>query len=78
MAEIDWETVKAKHWQDDPESDPDRKRCKQAELLVHREVPLAGIIGIAVYQEAVVPEVQTLLNAYNINIKVKAIPDWYN
>jgi hypothetical protein len=77
LAEIDWEAVKAKRWQDDPESDPDRKRRKQAELLVHREVPLTGIIGIAVYQEAVVPEVQTLLDTYNLRIKVKALPDWY-
>lgn len=44
---------------------------------VHREVPIEGIIGIAVYQESVVPEIQALLDTYNSKIKVKALPDWY-
>ena len=50
LKEIDWKAVNLVKW-NDTEEDPDRKRRKQAEFLIHRELQFSAIIGIAVYNE---------------------------
>lgn len=47
---IDWEMVKEKQWSD-TEEDFDRKRRKQAELLVHFHVPVSCVDAIVVNDE---------------------------
>ncbi len=47
---IDIDAIKAKYWKDD--KDLDLKRKKEAEFLVEDDVPIAAILGYAVYNQA--------------------------
>jgi hypothetical protein len=44
---IDWEAVKAKYWKD--ENDLDKKRRKEAELLVSSDIEPQALLGYVVY-----------------------------
>ena len=50
LDKIDWSIVKEKQWAD-TEDDIDRKRKKQAELLVHNHVPITGIEHIVTHDD---------------------------
>jgi len=47
---VDWPLVKGRYWTNTPE-DPDRRRRRGAEFLVHDATPLAIIKEIAVYDQ---------------------------
>jgi hypothetical protein len=77
LVNIDWKTVKAKQWKNIP-ADPDRKRRKQAECLVHYEMPLGAVDFIAVYDQSNSDFVQELLKKYSLStLTVEVKPDWY-
>ncbi len=69
LKEIDWKTVNLLRW-NDTEDDPDRKRKKQAEFLIHNEVPFSMIELIVVYDENVKTIISTKLKKHNINCEV--------
>ena len=48
LNKVDWAMVKQKYWSNS-EEDPDRQRRKQAEFLVHGQVPVDCIRAILVY-----------------------------
>ncbi len=76
LKQIDWKTAKAIQWNDTAE-DTDRKRRKQAEFLVHREVPLTSILGIAVYNEKSRIAVEEMIEKSKKKIKVIVKNNWY-
>lgn len=76
LEEVDWEAVNLVHWQD-TEDDPDRKRRKQAELLVFRELPLTALVAVAVYNESVKKEVLTTFAKHHFSCPVLVKPNWY-
>lgn len=76
LEEVDWDTVNLKRW-NDTEDDPDRKRRKQAEFLVYRELPLSTIVGIGVYNEAVKTNILTKFTSYNFTCNIFVKPNWY-
>ena len=51
LKEVDWKTVSLIKW-NDTEDDPDRKRKKQAEFLIYKEVPFSMIKAIITYNES--------------------------
>ncbi|MEN9425273.1 MAG: hypothetical protein RL122_2656, partial [Pseudomonadota bacterium] len=61
------------------DEDPDRKRRRQAEFLVHQCVPWACIAGIGVYDAAQQSRVTSILdNAPSIHKPtVKVLRKWY-
>lgn len=69
LLQIDWNVVNARKWFD-TEDDPDRKRRKQAEFLIYKEVPIAAVSSIGVYDEEVKGHVESLLKRLNNNINV--------
>lgn len=73
---VDWEAVKAKQWFD-TEADPDKKRRKQAEFLIYKEVPINAIIGIAVYNKNAEEKTLKLLTEENVDIKTVVFPNWF-
>lgn len=75
---IDWELVRAKQWADTDE-DNDRKRRKQAELLVWQRLDWALLGGLAVYDAAVAERVQGILGRFPKTLRkpVKAKRAWY-
>ena len=76
LEEVDWVTVKLKQW-NDTEEDPDRKRRKQAEFLVYRELPLSAIVGIIVYNEAAKTNILAKFAEHAFTCTVIVKPDLY-
>ena len=77
LEQVDWATVMARRWHD-TEDDPDRKRRKQAEFLVHRFFPLDLLLGIAVYGDHMRQEVETVLREEGSEIEVKVARKLYD
>jgi len=73
---VDWAIMKERYW-GDTQDDPDRKRRRQAEFLVHRKVPLEQIIGIGVFDSEMKEEVEALLKSQRIDIPVGVRRHYY-
>lgn len=78
LSEVDWNLVGERYWADKPE-DNDRKRRKQAELLVWEHLPWSAIGGIAVLNTAAKEKVDAALAAHpaGAGVKVAVMPEWY-
>ncbi len=73
---IDWEIMRARFWADTDE-DPDRKRRRQAEFLVHLFVPWDLFTEIAVVKQDIGREVQELLLGQDHRPDVRVRQEWY-
>lgn len=76
LEEIDWNAVNLTHW-NDTEEDPDRKRRKQAEFLIYKELPLSSLGGIVVYDETAKKRVLNTFAAYNFSCFLAVKSNWY-
>lgn len=76
LNKIDWKTVKSRSW-NNTEDDPDRKRRKEAECLVYKELTLDNILEIVVYNQNANNYISNVLNRNRLNIPVKIKPAWY-
>lgn len=76
LKEVDWEIVKLVRW-NDTEDDPDRKRKKQAEFLIHKEVPISMIRVIVVYNQNAKANILAKLAEHNIECNVIVKPSLY-
>lgn len=76
LKEVDWKTVKLVKW-NDTEEDPDRKRKKQAEFLIHNKLPISMIRAIVVYNESAKSIVSAQLAANSIECTVVVKPNYY-
>ncbi len=76
LDKIDWDIVNASKWFDS-ESDPDRKRRKQAEFLIKNELTIDAIIGIAAYNDKALNNVSSQLKKHSREIKTVAMSNWY-
>jgi hypothetical protein len=70
--------MQARIWTDTDE-DPDRKRRRQAEFLVHQYFPWPVISGVAVFDEIMKLRVESLLDSLKPEHlpRVKVLRDWY-
>lgn len=73
---IDWSVMQGQYWNDTPE-DPDRKRRRQAELLVYNRVSWQAMIGIGVSDSRSEARVKTILAEYNLILPVRVRRQWY-
>jgi hypothetical protein len=73
---IDWEIMRARYW-NNTEDDPDRKRRRQSEFLVHQFCPWALITEIGVINNTVQLQVQQILQNFNCQTLVKVYSSWY-
>ena len=62
LDQVPWDVVNLQYW-NDTTREPDRQRRKQAEFLVHRLCPWDLVEEIAVYDEAVKVQVESVLTA---------------
>lgn len=76
LEHVDWTTISSGKWFD-TEEDPDRKRRKQAELLVYRALPFEAILVIATYSEAARQKVHEMPRDYNKEPGVVVKKEWY-
>ncbi len=76
LQHIDWPLLRSRNFKRDPE-DPDKFARYEAEALVHRHLPLAGLIGAACYTIAAKNQLDNLLTDRGLKLDVKVLPDWY-
>jgi hypothetical protein len=76
LDEVDWRVVGSRDWADN-EEDGDRKRRKQAELLVHRALPWSLVQEIGVLDRAVKERVLQILERAEHKPAVNVRWSWY-
>jgi ssDNA thymidine ADP-ribosyltransferase, DarT len=76
LDEIDWPLIGSRYWSDTSE-DGDRKRRKQAEFLVHQQLPWELVMGITVQTDGKRLEVEGLLAGAAHRPPVIVNPSWY-
>lgn len=75
LSNIDWDIMKSKHWCD-TNQDPDRKRKRQAEFLVHNKVPWSLILFIGV-KNSNAAKVAKILNDFGCSTEIGVRNKWY-
>lgn len=73
---IDWDILQRKDFKRDPE-DPEKLERYQAECLVYRKVPLAGLLGFACYDVQTQKIIKDDLAARGIKLPVAVRSEWY-
>lgn len=78
LGEIDWKVVAMRYWKD-TNDDPDRKRRKQAEFLVHRFCNWSFIHEIGVIDSAMKAKVEDIISEYPPQLwrPVNVRRNWY-
>lgn len=76
LDKIDWGIMNSTYWHDTDE-DPDRKRRRQAEFLVHEFFPWKLVIGVGVYSEAIAGRVREILEKAKHKPDVQIQRRWY-
>ena len=76
LAKIDWGVIGSTSW-GNTLADPDRKRKKQAEVLVHQQFPWSSISSIGVFDAAMQSTVQGYLASATHKPVVSVQKSWY-
>ncbi len=76
LDKVDWKLLQNRDFKKDPE-DPGKLGRYQAEMLVHRAVPVDAILGIACYDEVTKAKLEGQVRGERLEIPVKAMPKWY-
>ncbi|RMG31028.1 MAG: DUF4433 domain-containing protein [Bacteroidetes bacterium] len=76
FSQLDWDVINSKEWYN-TEEDPDRKRRKQAELMVKGSVPVECIRYLLTYNEWSKTLVERMVEAENLNIPVHIKKTFY-
>ena len=76
LKNIDWKVIENWSWKNTL-SDLDRKRRKQAEFLVHREVPWQLVSQIGVLNPGMAMRVQEAIGEIRHNPRLIVAPNWY-
>ena len=73
---VDWDLMEARIWRKTLE-EPDRMERRQAEVLVHGQVPWSAMMGVAAKSEDVKARVEAVLSKLGQSTPVAVRPDWY-
>jgi hypothetical protein len=76
LVKVDWDLMKSWKW-GDTDDDPDRKRRKQAEFLVHRSFPWSWIEHVGVIDEAMATRVGWIVSEAKHQPPVSIQRRWY-
>jgi hypothetical protein len=76
LDKIDWRLLQSRDFQNDPE-DPGKKGRYQAEALVHGQLPVKAIAGIACYNSVVQASLVATAAAAGVETPIKVLPEWY-
>ncbi len=77
LDKIDWDLIRGRYWKN-TYGDPDRKRRRQAEFLVHQRLPIGAVLGIGVIDQHRKAEVAALLVECGLTIPVVVQRDLYH
>ena len=73
---VDWEVMRSQMWANTAD-DPDRRRRRMAEFLVHHRVPIQCLSAIVVRRDRMKEQVEGLLASSGVDLPVVAEPTWY-
>lgn len=76
FVKLDWEVIRARQW-NNTEEDPDRKRRKQAELMVKGVVPIDCVRFLLTFDETSKTVVQKIVKEAGLGIPVHVKKDFY-
>ena len=76
LHQVDWPLMGSKMWKS-TEADPDRKRRRSAEFLVHGFLPWNLITHIGTRSPLIKETVLAYLKGTNHHLEVSVRPDWY-
>lgn len=76
LSRLDWPVIDGNRW---PSSEPERKRRKQAEFMVHHDLPWELVLAIAVCDTAAKQSVLAIQSAFPPSVRkpVTIQPTWY-
>lgn len=73
---VDWGVMRAQMWANTAD-DPDRRRRRMAEFLVHQRVPVECLNAIVVRRDTMKKQVERLLASSSVDLPVFIKPSWY-
>jgi hypothetical protein len=76
LNQIDWDRLRRRDFQKDPE-DPAKVERYQAETLIHQHLPVDAMLGIACYNNSVRDQVQGAADAHGRTLRVITNPGMY-
>lgn len=76
LDQIDWPLLQRRDFKRDSE-DPRKMERYQAEALIHRHLPVEGLLGLVCYTEAVKNHLDREIQARNLHLKAYARSGWY-
>jgi len=76
LGKIDWPLLQTRDFQRDPD-DPAKFERYQAEALIHRHLPVNGLLGIVCYTENLKQAIAQQIQMRNLTLPVHARPKWY-
>lgn len=76
LSRIDWPLLQSRNFKTD-DTDPGKQLRYQAEALVLRHVPLAGLQGLGCHDDAVRDRLAGWIALRGLQISVKTTPAWY-
>lgn len=76
LDEIDWELLQNRDFKRDPD-DLRKVERYQAEALIHRHVPVEGLLGVICYTEELKVKIEQQVLQRELNLSVHARTGWY-
>lgn len=76
LDELDWRALNSRDFRRDP-VDPERAERRMAEMLVHRNLPGPGLLGIACQDMEACMRLKGEAERLGLPLYVKPRPDWY-
>lgn len=76
LAKIDWSILQARDFKRDLD-DPRKVNRYQAEALIHRHLPVGGLLGIVCYTETLKSDIDRQVQARGLALPVYARTGWY-
>jgi len=76
LARVDWPLLQARNFARNPD-DPEQIERYQAEVLIHQHMPISGLLGVVCYTNAVKNDIDAQCGAFDLQLDVRAMPQWY-
>lgn len=76
LRQIDWELLRRRDFKTD-DSDPGKQLRYQAEVLIHRHVPLEAVLGIGCHNEAVRHSIESMAAERGLGLAIRTTPSLY-
>ena len=76
LGEIDWGILQRRDFKRDPD-DPRKMERYQAEALIHRHLPVEGVLGIVCYTGTLKQRIEQDIQARDLNLPVHVRTEWY-